>query len=209
MRLFLGYDPGGRGKNGVAATYVSRDGLNIEPVSIEELADACSVLQWIEEFRGQNPAALAIDTLLGWSLTGSRTCDARLRQQYLGRGGRSVVDQNSLYSAMTINGTIVALKAGLPICECHPKLLLSAGLLPGSLKCIASTIGEHRGHASDALIAAWAASRWHYGAWTNNLFENELGLIFPTEPVEYPWQEAVATVVSAPCEVSRDPKDGG
>lgn len=120
MALFLGYDPGGKKKNGVAAVRVTSDAIEVLETAI--VTDASEALSWLENYRS-NAQALGVDTLLAWSPKGGRACDDALRHRY---GGNSIVAQNSLYSAMTLNGAIVARRIGLPVYESHPKLLLKS-----------------------------------------------------------------------------------
>lgn len=102
MTLFLGYDPGGKGKNGVAAVQIDSDALKI--VDKATVRDAAEALSWLATY-ARTADALGIDTLLAWSPKGGRACDDALRRKY---GGNSIIAQNSLYSSMTLNGAIVA-----------------------------------------------------------------------------------------------------
>lgn len=120
MALFLVYDPGGKGKNGVAAIQVVSGMPKI--VDKATVRDAAEALSWLQA-HAKTAVALGIDTLLAWSPKGGRACDDALRRKY---GGNSIVAQNSLYSSMTLNGAIVAKRLGLPVYESHPKLLLRA-----------------------------------------------------------------------------------
>ena len=135
MELFLGYDPGGDGKHGVAAVRIAEDGTLEEP-STRCLPDAAGVRCWLRSQPA--PRALGIDTLLAWSPTGGnhrkprrasgRACGIALRRKCR-EHSNSVIAQNSLRSSMTINGAIVAKEArrlGLPLVESHPKLLMRA-----------------------------------------------------------------------------------
>jgi hypothetical protein len=194
--IFLGYDPGGRDCNGVAVVQVTRNG-SIERLKTAIVRDASEALEWLSQF--EDAAYLGIDTLLAWSRTGGRDCDDRLRKRYKGRGGRSsVIPQNTLYSAMTLNGVIVAMgmreaKESLVLCESHPKLQVSANLLPSDVIKLHATLVAENGndHCSDALIAAWCASRWHCRAWTFDLYMGEGNLVFPAGHAVFPWPEAV------------------
>ena len=189
LMIFWGYDPGGRGNNGVAAVRMNSEGEIVEKPKCGVVQTAAAALVWLNE---NGPAcALGVDTLLAWSRTGSRSCDQRLRKRYRGVGGQSVVEQNSLYSSMTINGAIVASEARkhqekLTLCECHPKLLINAGLLPSQLQELHAAVNDHAG---DALIAAWCASRRHYRVWDTDLFEGDGQLLWPAGNASYPWPE--------------------
>lgn len=196
MAVFLGYDPGGEDKHGVAAANIDESGSLLPfadghavKYAVVEHADAA--LNWLRHFG--DAEALGIDTLLAWSATGKRTCDERLRHHYGDRGRQSVIQQNSLYSSMTINGAIVARSMNMRRCESHPKLLVRAGLVHGQIskhfECVNKATGND--HAGDALLAAWCANRWHFKAWTVDLYKDTQKLIFPAGKAVYPWPEAI------------------
>jgi predicted nuclease with RNAse H fold len=185
--LFLGYDPGGRKKNGVAAVRLISEA--VEVVATAAVLDAADALVWLAG-HSNGAQALGIDTLLAWSRKGGRACDDVLRRKY---GGSSVVAQNSLYSAMTINGAIVARRLGLPVYESHPKLLLQTGaaqvLRPAYEEAIAKAGADHEG---DAIVAAWCAAMGHTRKWTVDLYtdvEDDIERVVPS--ARYPWFEAV------------------
>lgn len=191
MTLFLGYDPGGKGKHGVAAAEIKTNGDFKTIPKRETLRDANEVIQWLHEHK--SAVAIGIDTLLAWSSKGIRACDDGLREHY-SEHCRTVVQQNSLFSAMTINGALVAcaaLKMGFRLVESHPKLLrkveLCSDLEVEKLVAFCHTIEPT--HEGDALIAAWCASRWHFGHWKVNLYEaiSDGNLTFPAGEAVYPW----------------------
>jgi predicted nuclease with RNAse H fold len=103
---------------------------------------------------------------VAWSTNGDRECDKRLRLKYP-EIRKTIVHQNSLRSTMTINGAIVAIQTKIPVIECHPGVL-KAMKIKSNTRDLISTV--KRGHEQDALIAAWAASQWHYKKWTVDLF---------------------------------------
>ena len=155
MTMFWGYDPGGKFKNGVAAVRIEPGDGRIHWQEATVVRDAAAALQW---FATQDEAAfLGVDSLMSWSRSGGRKCDDQLRSFYKGRGGESVIPQNSLYSSMTVNGVLVAMGLKIPICESHPKLMIKAGLLPKQLIDLHASMLDDAG---DALVAAWCASRW-------------------------------------------------
>lgn len=187
MTLFLGYDPGGKDKNGVAAIQVLSDTPKV--VDKATVRDAAEALSWLET-HARSAVALGIDTLLAWSPKGGRACDNALRRKY---GGNSIVAQNSLYSSMTLNGAIVARRLGLPVYESHPKLLLRVAdenaIREVYHDAVAKSGADHEG---DAIVAAWCAAMGHRRKWTVDLFvdpEDDIELVVPS--ARYPWFEAV------------------
>lgn len=187
MTLFLGYDPGGKGKNGVAAIQVVSDAPKV--VDKATVRDAAEALSWLEG-HARTAAAIGIDTLLAWSPKGGRACDTALRRKY---GGNSIVAQNSLYSSMTLNGAIVAKRLGLPVYESHPKLLLrvSSGIAIREVyqDAVANSGADHEG---DAIVAAWSAAMGHNRKWTVDLYsdlEDDIELVVPG--ARYPWFETL------------------
>ena len=216
MGLFLGYDPGGGDKHGVAAVEIRPDGAFNEP-NTNCLGNVEKVLEWLAERHTEAPAAIGIDTLLTWSTVGrpgnsGRVCDRALRARYP-ESANKVVAQNSLFSSMTINGIIVAKRAvalGLPVIESHPTLTMatvarephstySAEQLwcwfdkqspPGRKKRNRKT-----DHMADAVVAAWCASRHHYGHWITNLHDLDAPgdvhnpITSSTARVRYPWPQ--------------------
>ncbi|WP_417271718.1 DUF429 domain-containing protein [Celeribacter halophilus] len=102
MTVFLGYDPSGKGKNGVAAIQLVSNAPKV--VAKATVLDAVEALSWLEA-HARSAVAIGIDTILAWSPKGGRACDNVLRRKY---GGNSIIAQNSLYSSMTLNGAIVA-----------------------------------------------------------------------------------------------------
>lgn len=187
MTLYLGYDPGGKGKNGVAALRVTPD--RVEVVASETLADAADSLSWLKVY-AEEAEALGVDTLLAWSAKGGRACDNALRRKY---GGNAIVAQNSLYSSMTLNGAIVARRLGLPAYESHPKLMLR---VHGSheVRWIYGDVVDRSGadHEGDAVIAAWCAAMGHEKRWITDLYtdiRDDIELVVPN--ARYPWFEKI------------------
>ena len=129
-----------------------------------------------------------------------------MRSDHYPEQAPTVIAQNSLYSAMTINGILVAKtgrKLGVPLFESHPKLLLGAALEedPEGVELVArhhamleaATSKAARAkadHMADALVAAWCASRWWFNRWTDDLYAmTKDDLTFPAGPAVYPWPE--------------------
>lgn len=200
MTLFLGYDPGGKGKHGIAAAEIGADGTFVRDPETWTLATAKEVVVWL---RAQpSDSILGIDTLLAWSLRGERECDRALRCRYPANSA-TVISQNSLYSSMTLNGIMVAQEGkilGLDLVETHPKLLMRTAPGWGSgidnfdreLKLRYLKLSANSDHSADALVAAWCASRWWYERWSVDLFYDVADdLIFPAGEAHYPWPEPV------------------
>ncbi|MCA0940861.1 hypothetical protein LCM28_13345 [Salipiger pacificus] len=185
MALFLGYDPGGKGKNGVAAIrMVSGIPKIVDKATVRDAAEALSWLQ----VHAKTAVALGIDTLLAWSPKGGRACDDALRRKY---GGNSIVAQNSLYSSMTLNGAIVAKRLGLPVYESHPKLFLRVSRENAIRELYQDTLASSgEDHEGDAIVAAWCAAMGHNRNWIVDLFsdiEDDIELVVPG--ARYPWFE--------------------
>ncbi|WP_424929000.1 hypothetical protein [Amaricoccus tamworthensis] len=184
MALFLGYDPGGRGKHGVAAIEVVGKITKVIEASTTE--DAGAALLWLKGFDGE-ATALGIDTLLAWTLHGDRACDKALRAKYK---SRKVITQNSLYSSMTLNGAFVAKRIGLPLYESHPKLLLELWVADEIRETWQQVIDDGSDHAGDAVIAAWCAAMGETGEWAVDLFEAcKEDYEFVAPRTRYPWFE--------------------
>lgn len=237
MEMFLGYDPGGEDKHGAVSVRIARDGTYSD-IEAKRLRDATQVKAWLREH--PTAVALGIDTLLAWSSSGRRPCDDSLRERYREskiidhivtegccccensrvdaakkRITASVVAQNSLYSAMTLNGALVAMAARegrpeFPVVESHPKLLLRAAdgigpardhlvkgyseaLCRGKCQKTEDDLKVHEDHMADAFVAAWCASRWHFEQWTTDLYDltPREGYYFPAGRAVYPWPEPV------------------
>ena len=61
LALFLGYDPGGRGDNGVAAAAIGPDGTFGELVISDVVEHAAAAIEWLDNYEAQRPASLRID----------------------------------------------------------------------------------------------------------------------------------------------------
>jgi hypothetical protein len=124
--IYLGFDPGGDRKFGVAVI----DGGSIRTSTVSSVDDA---VEWaIGECGSRQPTAAGIDTLLHWatSKSGMRPCDRQLGSTYR-LMKNSIMSPNSLYGAMAIGGMALALRLRrmwpeLVLNETHPKLLLFA-----------------------------------------------------------------------------------
>lgn len=202
--LFLGYDPGGKGKHGVAALEVSNDGVILANPTCEVVEDAEAAWLWLSKFH--KILALGIDTLLAWSPRGGRACDDALRDAYQ-QNAASVIPQNSLYSSMTINGAIVARRAArheIPLFESHPKLLVRTRSRsdPATKSILAHyhqiiklgsnslKTGKQADDMADAVVAAWCAAQGFLKRWPTELYEtpgDQLEKV--AKGVSYPWPD--------------------
>lgn len=123
---FLGYDPGGEDRFGLAMINGSRTKFATVS-SIKEAVD------WsVAVCDGREPKAAGIDTILHWGSgrNGFRIADKWLRKKYP-KVTRSVMAPNSLYGAMTIGGVGLAIELKkrwpkLSLNETHPKILYHA-----------------------------------------------------------------------------------
>ena len=130
-RCYLGYDPGGNGKHGVAAIRIQGDA--VAEIESDTVDTASEVLKW---FLCQNRIArlgpavgIGVDTLTYWSggNSGWRNADIHLRDTYRDVAG-SVASANSLYGSMGLNGMFVLRRLRdrspcLYVTETHPKVL--------------------------------------------------------------------------------------
>jgi hypothetical protein len=105
MGIYLGFDPGGDRRFGVALL----DGECLKSSTVSSVDDA---MNWArEECGSRQPVAAGIDTLLHWatSKSGMRPCDLKLRGMYPCIGN-SIMAPNSLVGAMAIGGMALALR---------------------------------------------------------------------------------------------------
>lgn len=209
--FFLGYDPGGRGKHGVAVIQVSPSGEITDCPVCDVLEDAVAAWAWLQQQRKSREAcALGIDTLLAWSPYGRRKCDDALRKKYK-EHEKTVIFQNSLYSAMTLNGAMVAKWAAqskLRLFESHPKLLMH--VMPRDKpgwRSIASAYNsiikengavskkdeEQADHKADAVVAAWCAAQGSNKRLEVDLFDTHGDDLEPLVKGNacYPWFEHI------------------
>ncbi|WP_273691221.1 DUF429 domain-containing protein [Ketogulonicigenium vulgare] len=208
--IFLGYDPGGKNAHGVAAINVAANGSICAPPLCNIVENAEAAWNWLI---AHGPAtAVGMDTLLAWSPFGSRACDNALRRYY-GRHGASVIAQNSLYSAMTLNGAIIAKRferTGIPQFETHPKLFLRAwaGTHAATDPATQSILKAYENlrlsegtdlprtaltdHSADAVIAAWCAAQAYLGHWTVDLYAIPGDKLEPVvRNARFPWPERI------------------
>jgi hypothetical protein len=103
--IYLGFDPGGDCKFGVAL--IARSCVETSAVSSVDEA-----MRWaLDACKERRPIAAGIDTLLHWvtSKSGLRPCDCQLRTRYPAVRN-SIMPSNSLYGAMVVGGMALALR---------------------------------------------------------------------------------------------------
>jgi len=197
--IYLGFDPGGAHKFGVALL----DGERLIASTVSTVDDA---VEWSVKICGsRQPVAAGIDTLLHWATakSGMRPCDLHLRDRY--RPVRnSVMAPNSLYGAMAIGGMALAMRlrevwSEIMLNETHPKVLLHelkvqrynsesvATAIKQFMDRAGCTDGGIQGeHQFDAALSAWATREGLENNW-EDLAEDKQGLLFPVGPVRYLW----------------------
>ena len=155
-QVWVGADPGGKGRFGLAFVHVS--GLHCDTVSSVEEAVKRIV-------RAGMPLGIGIDAPMWWSAGpgAGRCADARLRKRY-GLSGGTVQSGNSLRGAALIGGVLLAsgVREKFPsvrITESHPKALLGAFEWdePSFAKEFGIPTAWSNEHERDAAIAAVCA----------------------------------------------------
>ena len=138
---YLGYDPGGDKKHGVAAIQSAGPGTDAQYLSVDTVNTVRDVIAWFRAFiesRRFGPVrGIGVDTLAYWSASsgGLRGADRALRLAFEPVKA-SVVHPNSLYGAMSVNGMFVLQKLlalekpyggdSLYVTETHPKVMFFA-----------------------------------------------------------------------------------
>ena len=204
--IYLGFDPGGDRKFGVAL-------LNGGCMKTSTVGTVDEAMKWaVDACEARKPKAAGIDTLLHWATckSGMRPCDERLRARYP-EARNSIMSPNSLFGAMAIGGMALALRLHqewpeILLNETHPKLLLRAlgkGYDTKSSETVETTIswfkcqgryteanieGEHE---LDAALSAWATQKGVAEGWAD-IIGNRDKLLFPAGEVHYLWREALA-----------------
>ena len=241
----MGYDPGGIRKHGVVSVRIASDGTYGD-MEVKRLRDATAVRGWLRQHPTAVALGIDTLLAWSWSGSrpcddllrkcynkatfkasdcidgeqGCVYCESDLRELHRIATERritaSVVAQNSLYSAMTLNGALAAMSARehrpeFPLIESHPKLLLRAagGVGPARRHLVEGySAALHKGHPhrardhgpmvhedhmADAFVAAWCASRWYFKQWATDLYDliPSEGYCFPAGRAAYPWPEPV------------------
>ena len=205
-RAFLGFDPGGDMKFGVAIL----KGTEFSATTVGNIEEA---INWaVQICRSETPFAAGIDTLLHWATgrSGYRSADHWLRDNYP-PARNSVIAPNSLRGAMTIGGIGLAMelrKKWPDIClnETHPKVLYHAlsrrsyprsgiaeavGWLEDKLALhTAKTIRNY--DELDAVLSAWCTRQALADGWFDlaALPPNDGSHVFPVKDVSYYWPPA-------------------
>jgi hypothetical protein len=190
----LGYDPGGKGANGVAClTFDTPEAMahlgnaKLDRAVAQSAEDA---LSWLQA-RSEGVRAAGIDTMLMWTF-GDRQCDAFLRRRYKIHPG-TVQALGSLRGSMLGNGVLVARELSVPtLCKSNPKAAIRAGVIGTFLTTLglsAAIDRENDDHARDAAAGAIVAWAWITGVWANDLFASEPFQHFPAGPAFYPWPD--------------------
>lgn len=210
MARFLGYDPGGNGRHGVALLETSPQGrvLGVSTTLVYTADDA-----W-KYFVSQSADGLGVDTLTEWCLgkSGWRSADLWLQTRYPSQTHpqvySSIVNPNFLCGSMCVNGMgILQLlrrkSSELPVTEVHPKVLyyeLFNAIYDwkASRQVMVQMLMSHLGsvplslssdHEFDALLSAWACANGVLGRWKNDLHAlPPVGTIVqPVGPTNYFW----------------------
>lgn len=181
----IGYDPGGKGKNGVALTRIdieSGDEIDREVHVIKSPRDAT---QWLVE-HAEEAEVFAVDTMMAWQFA-DRPCDQWIRKNFVsGRSGVKVSTIGSLQGSMLSYGLIAARtvlnkKPNLTLAEANPKPLRRA---------LGYDDLQEDDHGEDAWLAALAAGQWAAGQWKRDLFsEFPSDYWYPAGAAVYPWPD--------------------
>ena len=168
-RFWVGADPGGKGRFGLAFLDIYG---HVCCATVSSVDEAVQTITAVGE-----PLGLGIDAPMWWSAGegGGRRADARLRERY-GISGGTVQSGNSLRGAALIGGALLASRIREPfpalrITESHPKALLLALRLDGVQFAARYGIQTNWGneHERDAAIAAVCAREGFEGRWPTDL----------------------------------------
>jgi hypothetical protein len=201
--IFLGYDPGGARRNGLAIV----DFRSAKPTA--QTATCSSVdeaVAWFRRHAEADPDAIGIDALLSWATgpSGWREMDKHLRDAYPAVQN-SVLSSNSAYGSMAVQGMALAIRMQerwpeIHLNETHPKVLYHAltrqkyapfrKTMVAWLKTQFSPsfdVEIKNDHEWDALISAWATWRGLTGQWKTDLMDGVDDLIRPAGLATYYW----------------------
>ena len=230
MKVFLGSDPGGKGKFGWAVCFEINDGLRVVATDIADHAKDALEKSFNALPKGGSVVAAGIDAPMFWVADGRREAD-RLVRKAIGRlgaksPGGTVQSINSLQGACVVQGLLILkllrqLYPDLPITEAHPKALLwlmgiaRRGRDPGmiEIKDIEEVIIEEVGFGlldkekekRDAILAAFTAQMMirRKSDWVDLLkYERKERILAGEPPIEY-WMPKM--VISEMISVPRQP----
>ena len=173
--VWIGADPGGRNKFGVAA--LSPNGH----VESTRFSSAREAVAWVAELN-VDLLGVGVDAPLWWSSgeSGARHADRWLRGRYP-KARNSVMLINSIFGGVLIQGFLFAaeLRQRFPnvsVTEAHPKLVLHAkewlfAVLASEfgLRVDSEIFDEANDDRRDAVIAALAAREGFSSNWTHDL----------------------------------------
>ena len=169
-KFWVGADPGGKGKFGLA--FLDETGKQLTCDSVSSVDEAVGKIV----SRGA-PLGIGIDAPMWWSSRkgASRKVDERIRKKYGIRSG-TVQSANSLRGAALVGGAMLAfrIREKFPdtrITETHPKALLGAFKLDGTgfAERFKIPTGWNNEDERDALIGAVCAREGFEGRWTFDL----------------------------------------
>ena len=199
--IYLGFDPGGDRKFGVAL-------LDGERETVSTVSTVDDAIKWSVDICGsRRPVAAGIDSLLHWATTrsGMRPCDLRLQSRYPARA-KSVMAPNSLFGAMAIGGMALAIRLrqvwpAIVLNETHPKVLLHAlEVQRHNSETVDMTIRWFANRSGcgdvaiqgddelDAALSAWATREGFENDWAD-IIGPDGDLLFPAGSVRYLWPE--------------------
>jgi hypothetical protein len=203
--IYLGYDPGGDGKGGVAIL----NAVGAKPAYETDLTDSVDeAIRWLTGRANGAPAAAGIDAMLFWETgpSGWRAADKSLKARY-SAVEKSIVSSNSAFGAMAVQGMALAMLLrkqwpNIILTETHPKVLYYActnkkyqwsetseemqSWLLTEMGCkLGAPIDSD--DKWDALISAWAAKMGHTRAWTTDLRCLSDKPLEPAGTVAYCW----------------------
>ena len=202
---YLGFDPGGENKIGVALFTV---GGGQSRCTTGCVASVDHALKWsVDRLLDDAPSAVGIDTFLFWETgrCGWRPADQWLKERYVDVRN-SVLSSNSASGSMAVQGMALAILLRrcwpqVELIETHPKVLYRA--LSGQRYDWSSRMQEwlieHMGlapetvmsdnHCGDAALSAWAAYKGHTRHWKHDLRALSHGPIEPAGSCAYWWPE--------------------
>ena len=214
--LYLGFDPGGDRRFGVAL-------LDHEHLSTSTVSTVADAISWaIGTCGSRRPIAAGIDTLLHWTTTksGMRPGDLWLRGMYPA-DAKSVMAPNSLFGAMAIGGMALAIKLRqvwpeIELNETHPKMLVRAlrneryrpetidSAIRWFVNCAHCPAWTPQGEDElDAALSAWATREGLADGWIDIVGQGG-ELIFPAGPVRYLWPRAISGIGGTKSAFSKD-----